>query len=65
MYLLDTDYISILKRQSGDEYERLTTRLAGIPEEDFYISIVSFHEQVQGWHTYLARAKDQAGVTRA
>lgn len=34
-------------------------------DTDFYVSIVSFHEQVQGWNTYLARARDIKGVVRA
>ena len=65
MYLFDTDYLSILKRQSGLEFERLFSQLAERPALDFFISIVSFHEQLQGWNAYLARAKDEAGVTRA
>jgi tRNA(fMet)-specific endonuclease VapC len=31
---------------------------------EFYLSIVTFHEQVLGWNTYLSRAKDRAGVVR-
>jgi tRNA(fMet)-specific endonuclease VapC len=32
---------------------------------DFYISIVSFHEQVLGWNAYLNRARATPGVARA
>lgn len=32
---------------------------------DFYVSIVSFHEQVNGWHAYLSRARTIQGVVRA
>jgi hypothetical protein len=65
VYLFDTDYLSILKRQSGLEFEKLSSRLAEQSALDFFISIVSFHEQFQGWNAYLARASDESGVTRA
>lgn len=64
MYLFDTDYLGLFKRKTGVEYERLSQRLAGLPEDDFFVSIVSFHEQVRGWQSYLAKAKDQHGVLR-
>jgi tRNA(fMet)-specific endonuclease VapC len=35
------------------------------PPRGFFVSIVSFHEQVAGWHTYIHRAKKPAGVVRA
>jgi tRNA(fMet)-specific endonuclease VapC len=31
---------------------------------DFYVSIISFHEQVMGWNTYLSRARNAAGVVK-
>lgn len=30
---------------------------------DFHVSIVSFHEQVLGWNTYISRAPDTARVS--
>jgi tRNA(fMet)-specific endonuclease VapC len=30
--------------------------------EDFYVSIVSFHEQMLGWNAYIHRAKTADGV---
>ncbi len=60
MYLLDTDHLGILQRETEPEYRHLMSRMT-----DFFISIVSFHEQVAGWYTYLNRAKDPAHVIRA
>ena len=62
MFLLDTDHLGILKRQSGDEFERLTKRIAEKDQLDFYISIISFHEQFRGWTAYLNKRTDPAGV---
>jgi tRNA(fMet)-specific endonuclease VapC len=40
-------------------------RMQACSDTDFFVSIVSFHEQVRGWNAYLARAKDAASVARA
>ena len=63
-YLLDTDHISILQKQSGPEYVALIARLAQVRRADLAFCIVSFHEQVLGCNTYLAQAKTTADVER-
>ncbi len=55
-YLLDTDHLSILQRQSGEDYVSLSTRMAGYPVSDFVTSTVTFHEQMLGSHAYINRA---------
>lgn len=59
-YLLDTDHISILQRQSGPEYVRLMSRIAQHPLADLALSIISFHEQIMGCHTYINRARSSS-----
>ena len=63
-FLLDTDHISILQKQSGQEYTALMARVAQVPRADLTFCIVSFHEQVLGCHSYLARAKTPTAVVR-
>ncbi len=65
MYLLDTDHLGILQRETQPEFGRLTARIAEFEPSDFFVSIVSFHEQVAGWYTYLHRAKDPTNVIKA
>ena len=65
MYLLDTDHLSIIQRQSGPEYGLLMTRMASCEPNDFCASIISFHEQVVGWNAYLNRAKSSEAIVRA
>ena len=55
-YLLDTDHISFLQLRSGPEYTALAARMALHPSSDFGFSVVSFHEQMIGAHTFLIRA---------
>ena len=56
-YLLDTDHISILQKQSGPEYTALMARIAQVRRADLAFCIVSFHEQVLGCNSYIAQAK--------
>ncbi|MDZ8056236.1 MAG: type II toxin-antitoxin system VapC family toxin [Aulosira sp. ZfuVER01] len=56
-YLLDTDHLSILQRQAGQDYTNLSTRMAHYPLSDFAVSTVTFHEQMLGSHTYINRAR--------
>jgi len=63
-FLLDTDHISILQKQSGPEYATLMARIARVPRADLAFCIVSFHEQVLGCNTYIARAKTPTDIVR-
>jgi tRNA(fMet)-specific endonuclease VapC len=63
-FLLDTDHITVLQRPTTPEYANLTNRLAQQAPNDVVLSVVSFHEQVMGSHTYLSRARNSADLTR-
>jgi len=62
MFLIDTDHLAVLQHSASPEFERLRGRLVSRPAKDFFVSIVSFHEQCQGWNAYISRARDQRGV---
>ncbi|MCC5645666.1 type II toxin-antitoxin system VapC family toxin [Nostoc sp. CHAB 5824] len=63
-YLLDTDHLSIIQRQMGQDYINLSIRMAQYPLSDFAISIVTFHEQLLGSHTYISRARNDSEVVK-
>lgn len=63
-FLLDTDHISILQRRSGNEFAVLSARIAGHPLTDLAFSVVSFHEQALGAHTFLSRARSSVEPSR-
>jgi len=65
MFLFDTDHFTILQQQAEPQSSRLAARMSQFTPSDFYVSIVTFHEQVLGWNAYLNRARDTAGVMRA
>jgi tRNA(fMet)-specific endonuclease VapC len=48
MYLLDTNHLSLLQR-GGEASQRLRTRLNQFDRRDIGTTIVSYHEQTQGW----------------
>lgn len=64
MYILDSDHLSILQRQQGQECENLARRCSAFQPVDFFITIVSFHEQFNGWTKYIVRAKDSGALVR-
>jgi len=65
VFLLDTDHLGILQDRVQPECQRLLDRIAQHPPTEFYVSIVSFHEQVVGWNAYLNRARTITGVVSA
>jgi tRNA(fMet)-specific endonuclease VapC len=65
LFLLDTDHLSVLQWREQPACDRLLARLAAIPPDDVATSIVSFHEQVQGWQAFIARARKPEQIVRA
>lgn len=65
MFVLDTDHLSILQAKAGDDLRRLRLRFDQHPQSDFYVSIISFHEQVGGWNALLGRASTATETLRA
>lgn len=63
-YLLDTDHLSILQRQAGEDYSKLLTRMTPYPLSDFAVSTVTFHEQMLGSHVYISRARNLNDVVK-
>ena len=64
MFILDSDHLSLLQQTSTDEYRSLAIRISAYSAEQFFVTIISFHEQVNGWTAYVARARDSAMLVR-
>ena len=64
MFILDTDHLGILQQRAEPQFCRLAARLAGHDPPSFYVSIISFQEQVAGWNAYVSRARTREGVVR-
>jgi tRNA(fMet)-specific endonuclease VapC len=63
-YLLDTDHITILQRETGRAYATLRARLVQHPPEELALPIISLHEQVMGCHTYINQARTADDLVR-
>lgn len=63
--LLDTDHLSVLQWQEQPACERMLVRLDALSPDDVATSIISFHEQVQGWLAYLQKSKKPEQIVRA
>jgi tRNA(fMet)-specific endonuclease VapC len=62
MYLLDSDHLSLLQRQRGDAFDRLSFRLRRIEESQVFIPIIAFHERIQGWNAFVAKSSNESDV---
>jgi tRNA(fMet)-specific endonuclease VapC len=63
--ILDTDHIGIIQCRTGPEFTRLSARLRQPTCLEFFVTIVSFHEQVSGWNAFIHRARSPEAVVRA
>jgi hypothetical protein len=57
MFLLDTDHLVTLQRQSEPEYGRLRASMSRYSASNFYLAIISFHEQIMGANAARNAAK--------
>ena len=62
-FLLDTDHISIIQLRSGPEYAKLRTRVEQHATASAF-SVISFHEQILGAHSFIGRARSSSDVVR-
>ncbi len=63
--LLVTDHLSVLQWQEQPACDRLLERLDQLPPDDIATTIISFQEQIQGWHAYLSRARKAEQIVLA
>jgi len=64
MFILDTDHLVLLEQRRGFECENLIARMARHSASSFFVTIASFHEQVNGWNQYLGKATTSEGVIK-
>lgn len=58
MHLLDTDLFSLTERKDTHESQRLRFRLSVLPKEELATTIITFEEQMRGWLSWLAQARN-------
>jgi len=56
MFVLDTDHLSLLAKADSQEGNRLYTRLAQLPPEEWGTTIVNYEEQTRGWLDFIKHA---------
>lgn len=61
MYILDSDHVSLHQRQNPAVVQRLAT----IPSEQVFVSIVTIEEQLRGWLNLIRRAQTSERLTTA
>jgi len=63
-YLLDTDHISLLQRESRPRTDRLKSHLANAGSDDVGVCLISLHEQFLGVHALINQAKNTTALLR-
>jgi tRNA(fMet)-specific endonuclease VapC len=64
-FILDTDHLVVLQQRSRPAYDKLTARLAQADADEIFASIISFHEQMQGWLAFLHRSRSPSQIVMA
>ena len=64
MFIFDTDHLGFLQLRQSAECRRIKQRMSEYRSQDFFVPIVSFHEQINGWTAFVARRKDPPGLVR-
>lgn len=64
MFVLDTDHLSLLDRNSQVVNFTLRSRLNALDESLVVTTIISFEEQVRGWMARLAEVRDLSHQVR-
>lgn len=58
--ILDTDLLTIRQERSQPAYDILVARLARLPSEEIFATVVSFQEQAQGWLGHINGSKNDS-----
>ena len=57
MFVFDTDHLSLLQHETSPEFESIARRCSSQLASEFFVTIVSFHEQINGWTKDVAKSK--------
>ncbi len=63
-YLLDTDHMTFLQRQDGSEWQAIMRNINRVGQSIIAVSIVSYHEQVNGIEKKINQAKSPFELPR-
>jgi tRNA(fMet)-specific endonuclease VapC len=58
MYILDTDHLSLIQR-GGAAGQQILARMAHLSNDDLFVTVISYEEQVKGWFKVLSTAKSR------
>ena len=61
MFVFDSDHLSILQRKNQPELSHILQRMRQCSSRAFFVSIVSFQEQVAGWNSHVGERKNSTG----
>lgn len=57
MYVLDTDYLSLIARAESDQGDGIRRRMQHVGLTEFATTIANYEEQTRGWLSFAAKTK--------
>jgi tRNA(fMet)-specific endonuclease VapC len=64
VFILDSDILSIIQDEDGEEFRRIERRMAEVEPTTVFVSIVTFQEQASGCNNRIRRARTAEDVVR-
>jgi tRNA(fMet)-specific endonuclease VapC len=64
VFVLDSDILSIIQDEDGEEFRRIQRRMAVTDLATVFVSIITFHEQANGCNNRIRRARTADDVVR-
>jgi tRNA(fMet)-specific endonuclease VapC len=58
VFVLDSDILSIIQDRDGVDFRRIQQRMAAVDPTRVFVSVITFHEQANGWNNYIRRARN-------
>jgi tRNA(fMet)-specific endonuclease VapC len=65
MFVLDSDYLSLIHRAESALGGRIRRRIEEVGSAEFATTIVNFDEQTRGWLAFAAKSKSNAELIEA
>jgi tRNA(fMet)-specific endonuclease VapC len=56
MYIVDTDHLSLIQR-GGAEGQCILARFAALHQNELFVTVITYEEQIKGWLKVLSAAK--------
>jgi tRNA(fMet)-specific endonuclease VapC len=65
MYVLDSDYLSLIAREESQPGKHLRQRITAVGLSEFATTVANYEEQTRGWLAFTAKARQVSALIDA